>query len=284
MSKGRPAAELLSCLYSCQWPVRILVRTRVCGLLGGVLGGWERGRSELAGCCCCCRGGTERRLGRGQRGLLLCLAWGRKEPLWGCWVEELGLLREDGAAARGGAFAAGRRRNQRVKGERPVSVFDRGQGGHSHWLFVGGGEVSLCWRKGRSPPGSLGSGEWRAICSRLGEGKWGSFFWFFFRAPRNRTLVFSLQREGRPSLCWWPAEGNRVKARVRRWATPSVYLCGVSLVCFQSQSGGKVAARSLCSQGRWRWAWRLLEGDGFFSRFRFFSFCSPPKFSPPPSL
>jgi len=38
MSKGRPAAELLSYLC-CRWPVRVLVRTRACGLLGGVLGG-----------------------------------------------------------------------------------------------------------------------------------------------------------------------------------------------------------------------------------------------------
>jgi len=43
-------------------------------------------------------------------------------------VEELGLLGEDGAVAQGGAVAAGGRRNQRVEGERPVSVFDKGQG------------------------------------------------------------------------------------------------------------------------------------------------------------
>ena len=49
MSKGRPAAELLLCLCSCWWPVRVLVRTRAYGLLGSVLGGWERGRSEMAG-------------------------------------------------------------------------------------------------------------------------------------------------------------------------------------------------------------------------------------------
>jgi len=51
-------------------------------------------------------------------------------------VEELGLLGEDGAAARGGVVAAERRRNQRARGERPVSVFDRGQGGHGRPLVL----------------------------------------------------------------------------------------------------------------------------------------------------
>ncbi|KAL9335009.1 hypothetical protein Peur_072191 [Populus x canadensis] len=41
MSKGQPAAELLSCLCRCRWPVRVLVRTRACGLLGGALGGCQ---------------------------------------------------------------------------------------------------------------------------------------------------------------------------------------------------------------------------------------------------
>ena len=41
----------------------------------------------------------------------------------GCWVEQPGLLEEDGAASRGGAVAAGRRRKPEGKGEWPVSVF-----------------------------------------------------------------------------------------------------------------------------------------------------------------
>jgi hypothetical protein len=61
-------------------------------------------------------------------------------------------LRKKGAAVGllgGRAGSARGRRNQRVEGERPVSVFDNGQGGHDRPLVLGA-------ERGRP---------WRPVCS-----------------------------------------------------------------------------------------------------------------------
>jgi len=191
MSKGRPAAELLSCLCSCQWPVRILVRTRVCGLLGGVLGGWERGRLELAACCCCCRGGTERRLGRGQRGLPLCSAWEERSRCgavgwrsWVCWGK-MALLHGEGPSLLEEEETKGQRGSGR-------SLFlTEGKGATATGFLLAEGKWAFAGERG-----GLRRVAWVLESEGLSVAGWekeneGAFFGFFLE-PRGIELWFFL--------------------------------------------------------------------------------------------
>jgi len=237
MTKGLLVNGFMSRLCSCWRPVRVLVRTRACGLLGGVLGGWERGWSDLETTAMRKRVGAVlwvcgRRCWGNQRGSRRCW-WGRERCCWPvgwrtvrwpvgcrCWKKKKPKGKSWGTADFGLLLTEGQRKADHR--ERVKRMVDLGEG------WNGNGEV-LKWPGVRAAAGK----SWETEIQKLGM------------RPRFLALCF-LQRE-------WAA------ALKQKWKLE--FFIGRGALCFcwregrslEMVLGRKVPKMAEGEEGRWRY-------------------------------